>query len=400
MRILFVTAHPYLPQLHGGMQRSADQLCAALIKRGHKVAVLAGLAGGGGLFAWKSRLKMQINKRLSGCKVTRDYTSNYPVWRTWFPWEAIASVTDKEKPELIVVMAGHPARMAAAAKQTKIPILIQLQNVDFHLLGRRMEECRDMPSVANSRFTADKYLHAFGIKSGVIYPFIAAENYRTKTTRENVTMINPLPLKGGDIAVEIARLCPEIPFSFVESWTLSADDRQQLMQKLTGLSNVTLSPPQDDMHAIYGKCKILLAPSTYEEAYGRVATEAQLSGIPVIASTRGGLPEAVGPGGILLDPDQPIADWAAAVRKLWQDQAHYAELSAAALAYAERREMTFGYQIEAYEQAMLIAAGYTTPATRKIAILEAEGFHLHHVDGDEFYFAKEDAPAQREQQTG
>ena len=42
---------------------------------------------------------------------------------------------------------------------------------------------------------------------------------------------------------------------------------------------------------------------------------------------------------------------------------------------------------------MLIAAGYTTPATRKIAILEAEGFHLHHVDGDEFYFAKDaDAP--------
>jgi hypothetical protein len=91
----------------------------------------------------------------------------------------------------------------------------------------------------------------------------------------------------------------------------------------------------------------------------------------VIASTRGGLPEAVGPGGILLDPDQPIADWAAAVRKLWQDQAHYAELSAAAVAYAERREMTFAYQIEAWEQSMLIAAGYTTPATGRLPAASA-----------------------------
>jgi glycosyltransferase involved in cell wall biosynthesis len=389
MKILFVTGHPYLPQLHGGMQRSADQLCCGLVGRGHKVAVLAGLAGDGGIFGWKSRLKMQINKRISGCKVSRDWVPNYPVWRTWFPWEVIEYVTEKEKPEIIVVMAGHPARMVLAARPTKIPMLLQLQNVEFHLAGGRLEECRNIPSIANSRFTADKYFHAFGIKSDVIYPFIALENYRTTTTKENVTMINPLPLKGGDIALQIARACPEIPFSFVESWPLSAADRQQLMQKLAGLSNVTLSPPQDNMRAVFGKCKILLAPSTYEEAYGRVATEAQISGIPVIASTRGGLPEAVGPGGILLDPEQPVADWAVAVRKLWQDEQHYAELSAAALAHASRREMNFAYQIEAWERAMMHAAGYTSPASRAIDALAADGYHLARRDGDQYEFVKD-----------
>jgi glycosyltransferase involved in cell wall biosynthesis len=175
----------------------------------------------------------------------------------------------------------------------------------------------------------------------------------------------------------------------VESWTLSPEDRQKLMQKLATLPNVTLYPPQNNMRAVYGKCKILLAPSTYEEAYGRVATEAQLSGIPVIASTRGGLPEAVGPGGILLDIDQPIADWAAAVRKLWQDQQHYARLSAAALAYAERREMTFAYQIDAWEQAILSAAGYSSPAMRAIDALEADGYRLARRDGDQYEFIKD-----------
>ena len=36
--------------------------------------------------------------------------------------------------------------------------------------------------------------------------------------------------------------------------------------------------------------------------FGRIAVEPQFSGIPVVASDRGGLPEAVGPGGVLIDP--------------------------------------------------------------------------------------------------
>jgi hypothetical protein len=33
----------------------------------------------------------------------------------------------------------------------------------------------------------------------------------------------------------------------------------------------------------------------------------------------------------------------------------------------------------------------SSPATRQIAILEAEGYRLHHLDGDEYYFIKEDS---------
>jgi hypothetical protein len=32
-----------------------------------------------------------------------------------------------------------------------------------------------------------------------------------------------------------------------------------------------------------------------------------------------------------------------------------------------------------------------SPATRQIAILEAQGYRLHYVDGDEYYFIKEDS---------
>jgi glycosyltransferase involved in cell wall biosynthesis len=140
-------------------------------------------------------------------------------------------------------------------------------------------------------------------------------------------------------------------------WPLSQKDRQSFIKThLAGLPNVTLGQPHNDMRKVYGKCKILLAPSVWEEGYGRVVTEAQINGIPVVATTRGGLPEAVGAGGVLLDLDRPIADWAAAVRKLWFDHRHYAQLSAAAVAHAQRREMTLPHQIEAWECCIRAAA--------------------------------------------
>jgi hypothetical protein len=61
--------------------------------------------------------------------------------------------------------------------------------------------------------------------------------------------------------------------------------------------------------------------------------------------------------GILLGPQQPFGDWAAAVRKLWQDQRQYAELSAAAAIHAERREMTLDFQWPLWERAMSEVSG-------------------------------------------
>jgi glycosyltransferase involved in cell wall biosynthesis len=116
------------------------------------------------------------------------------------------------------------------------------------------------------------------------------------------------------------------------------------------------------MTKIYGECKILLVPSVWEEAYGRVVTEAQISGIPVVASDRGGLPEAVGPGGILIGLDRPIDDWGAVVRKLWSDKECYAQLSVAAMAHAERPENRLSQKLALWEQALRDACGCGSPA--------------------------------------
>ena len=355
MNILFITAHKYLPQMRGGLQTSTDELCRMLTTRGHKVAVLAGLMPGRA-FALKARIKMKINERVSGCKVTRETGLGYPVWYSWLPWEVVEHVAQNENPDLIVVMGVQLVRMALAAKPTAIPILIQLHDVEFRTHGGNFAEIAELSCVANSRFTAERFSRAFGVNATVIVPFMSARDYTTKTTRENVTFINPVPEKGLNIALGVAQRCPEIPFTFVETWPLTPQSRQELEEKLSALPNVTFFRPQNDMRTVYGKCKILLAPSIWQEAYGRVATEAQMNGIPVVASTRGGLPEAVGPGGVLLDPDGPVDDWAVVIHKLWQDQRHYWELSTAALTYANRPELSAAYQIDTWERVLASAA--------------------------------------------
>jgi glycosyltransferase involved in cell wall biosynthesis len=152
-----------------------------------------------------------------------------------------------------------------------------------------------------------------------------------------VTLINPVAVKGVDLALRIAALCPDIPFTFVRGWPLGFREEADLRRRLRPLSNVVLRDRTDDMRSIYRDTRVLLVPSQWEdETWGRVVTEAQFSGIPVVASARGGLPEAVGPGGVILEHDAPAAVWAHAVAELWSDRCRYERLSGAALEHSTR----------------------------------------------------------------
>ena len=79
-------------------------------------------------------------------------------------------------------------------------------------------------------------------------------------------------------------------------------------------------------------------PTRIDETWGRVVTEAQFSGIPVLASDRGGLPESVGKGGILL-PDDDIYSWQIALEDLWSNPQRWCELSKSALQHASRPQI-------------------------------------------------------------
>src|SRR5204862_7081227 len=70
--------------------------------------------------------------------------------------------------------------------------------------------------------------------------------------------------------------------------------------------------------------RVLLVPSVTAEGWGRVVREAQASGIPVVATGVGGLPEAVGSGGIVVPPAAGFEGLLRALAMLWDDREAYA----------------------------------------------------------------------------
>ncbi len=340
-RILFGSAHPYLPQLHGGAQSSTHELVTRLRGLGYPVAVLAGLTGEG----WTG-LRARIGLKL-GRPFVRDDTMGYPVYRAWFAQTAAAAAVRDFGADVAIFQSGFPARLARAIDRDRVRTFIYLRNVEYDDLGGTLKDLAGTRFIANSQFTARHFAHSDGIEADVILPMIEPGRYRVASSRGNVTFINPHAHKGVDVALAIAKRCPDIPFVFIKAWKLSPDDDAALRAAVGALPNVTLQGPVRDMRPVYAEAAIILAPSRWNEAFGRIAAEAHVSGIPVVGSNRGGLPEAIGPGGVILDPDGPIEPWVAAITRLWTDRAHYDAVSAAARNYAMRPEMDSDAQIAA-----------------------------------------------------
>jgi glycosyltransferase involved in cell wall biosynthesis len=116
---------------------------------------------------------------------------------------------------------------------------------------------------------------------------------------------------------------------------------------LRGVASLRRMANTPDPRSFYRLSKLVLVPSVCRESFGRVAVEAMLGGVPVLASDRGALPEVVGPGGgclpvpAWLTPESrtppsaaEVEPWRAAVVRLWDDAAGYAAASAAARAAA------------------------------------------------------------------
>ncbi|AXI41554.1 glycosyltransferase [Sulfitobacter sp. SK011] len=345
MRILFAGGNGWLPEASGGTQNSTDHLIRQSIAQGHDCAVYCGFSGRG-VFGFR----MRVQRKMTGRLFSVDRTQGYEVMRTWEPLdeERIAAAVQRFQPDVVVIQTRGSAGLGHKFAKLGVPVVLYLRNVEFEENEGDVSTIPGARFIANSDFTAQTYHKTYGVDCTVITPTIDFDKYRCETTREFATLINIHPKKGYAVARDMARACPDIPFLFVEAWTLWEGLFKEVMAELDTLPNVTFMRRTSDMSTIYGRTKILLAPSQWEEAWGRVASEAHCSGIPVIGSDRGGLGQAIGPGGIVLAHDAPIEEWIAALRKLWSDDAAYAELSERAVAYAKRPELDFHRQHETF----------------------------------------------------
>lgn len=143
-------------------------------------------------------------------------------------------------------------------------------------------------------------------------------------------------VKGDDLVAEIIKRVPEYRFLIAGG---RFTRRDLAAPNATYLGHVTKMPN------FYRQIDLLVVPSIWQEAFGLVTLEALASGVPVIANRRGGIPEALGNGGVLIDfdPDtsnrDAVADeYARAIRRLLGDARVYAEYRQAALAHTKQFE--------------------------------------------------------------
>ncbi len=335
MRILFVNGHAFLPQLVGGIEVSTFDLCKSLQQQGHETAVLSSLIDKNLLWL-KNRIVGKITKR----DFPKDNYQGIPVYRGWSSIRGLQEVTQQESPDVIIVQGGGYNAYEIAAEATRLGFKTFFYTHDIGIIssGTPLPDLTHVRWIANSAFTARKLQEHLAVQSAIIPLIFAPQKYRVPAQGSRVTMINPRPEKGGSLALDVAEICSDIDFQFVEAWSTKHPDVLKLKARAENLPNVTWMPPQKNMQNIYRQTRILFMPSQCQETWGRVITEAQFSGIPALASEIGALPETVGRGGLLLPADAPAEQWAQALQKLYSTEVYNA-LSKAALLHSSRDEL-------------------------------------------------------------
>ena len=139
------------------------------------------------------------------------------------------------------------------------------------------------------------------------------------------------PLKGPDLAVRTLAALPEghrprlvIAGETSADFSWYASQLRELVDSLGLTDEVTYlgSQDRDELATMMRGACALLNPSR-SETYGLINLEASASGVPVVASRNGGMPESVidGETGLLLSSRDPEV-WAEAVRR-FTDEAEY-----------------------------------------------------------------------------
>ncbi len=227
------------------------------------------------------------------------------------------TVLHEFKPDLMLGYGGDCLSMAmrTEAHRRGIPIVYNLQNGNHK--GYTFPDCEMV--LTDSKASAAFYGNNFGINVMTSGPFIRPENVvAQKREPKYITLVNPVPEKGLSIFARMALMAgqqlPDLKFLVVESRGSFAEGLAKLYEE-TGkktkkkahtftpqmFPNVDIAKHTNDMRQVYALTRALLAPSLWFENWGRVATEAVMNGIPVLGSTSGGLPEAIGEGGVCIE---------------------------------------------------------------------------------------------------
>ncbi len=238
-------------------------------------------------------------------------------------------VMRRAQPDVVLVHEGHYAAATLPQWRRRYPDVRVFLYVHNHLsrtygsreLWRLLRNCNGLIFV--SQQSKKEFLDRHGprgIAMHVVHNGVATDVFhdvgRTKSDRLRITFVGQVTeFKGVDLMIEaIARSSPRVQKAYVRIVGSSAHMRgmaetpfeSQLRRRVEQLGLETEFQgyvSQTEVAALLRESDIVCVPSRVSEAFGMVALEAMASGAVVVASNRGGLPEACGGAGLLVDPE-------------------------------------------------------------------------------------------------
>jgi glycosyltransferase involved in cell wall biosynthesis len=356
----------------GGSGLSQRQLAARLIARGHRVVILADPEEGHRLTRYLYKRQVNLSTKLRGHvvgpllltlqrpigrRVVPAPAYDVPVFFSPVPEHAYRTMRRRFPPDVVVASSIDRVSWRRLRRQLRadgVPSVLYLREDVAHGHLSITNAPPDL-LLANAGSLAERARTA-GFDCLVIPSTIETGATRVASTRERVLFVNPLSSHGVDRLWAVAEARPDIPFAVQESWALSQPARAGVVAEVARLPNVEFRPRTTDLGVVYRDARILFVPHRLDNR-PRVVAEAQANGIPVIASAYPGLVEAVGPGGVLVDPEAPDAAWIDAVGQLWDDATHYERLVEAALRHAARPEINPEVVTSRFEEALITLIG-------------------------------------------
>lgn len=297
MRVLFASNYPHLHAITGGLKTATHDLCVATKEMDTEAAVLCGQMS-------------HPDAGLSTRAFAQDEHQGYPVLRT-DDFEQVRPLgTTAWSASVVVVQSGTALLPTVRSSlESGKPTAVYLHNAQTHQLAGNLPTHKSLRYLANSTFTAHRWNVLHGLDCAVISHVVAFDRYRAHQIGIKVLCVNLSPVKGVEIMFALAAACPELQLLVMERWSLAPQWRLHCQQRATQLGNVEWCSPAADIRTVYAKSRVLLMPLVWEKSFGRTGIEAQLNGLPVLASTRGPLPQLIGQG-------REILPWIC--RRLWR----------------------------------------------------------------------------------
>jgi glycosyltransferase involved in cell wall biosynthesis len=256
-------------------------------------------------------------------------------WSSVAPEQVLSSLCAAWRPDVVVVSSVHRRAWMAihsSLRRAGIPVVFYVREAvdEVDLIA----ELRPDLTVTNSD-AHRKRAEDLGVPACTIPSLIEVDPDDEETTRQVALFVNPLLSRGLVVAVALARERPDVRFAFQLSWPLRRRDHRALRRCIRGQPNIELRTYEQQSARVYRDARVLVLPYQVDNR-PRVVLEAQWNGIPVLATDLPAHREAVGPGGLFVAADAPLAEWATSFGALWDDRSNYERVRASARAHARR----------------------------------------------------------------